>query len=102
MFARMRMFCVRGHFKVFTLPEWRGKGLHASNVASVLEKFRKQPGFKGLVTLVLGTNYSSLASFERLGFKRARRFHFLRYESTTPWILGSVQTAGHYFEKVNK
>lgn len=62
------------HFKALTLPEWRGQKLHASQMAVILQKCAGIPGFKGLTTLVVETNYPSLASFRRLYFEPAFRF----------------------------
>ena len=62
------------HFKAFTLPEWRGQGLHARHLPVILEKVTGLPGFKGLTTLVVTTNYPSLRSFGRLYFEPVFRF----------------------------
>ncbi len=62
------------HFKAFTLPEWRGRKLHASLVRAALASVGTARGFRGLATLVVATNYPSLASFTRMGFKPAFRF----------------------------
>jgi GNAT superfamily N-acetyltransferase len=62
------------HFKAFTLPEWRGRKLHASLVRAAIASVGTSPGFRGLATLVVATNYPSLASFARMGFKPAFRF----------------------------
>ena len=88
------------HFKAFTVPEWRGKRLHALNVAAVLAKCRSHPGFKGLVTLVLDTNHPSLASFQRLGFRPTQRFVVLRRESDRPWVLKGVNAGENRVEHV--
>ena len=61
-------------FKAFTLPEWRGRRLHPRLVAAAVAKFQAIQGFKGLATLVVATNYPSLASFGRMGFEPAFRF----------------------------
>ncbi|MGH8222738.1 MAG: hypothetical protein ACREQZ_07170 [Woeseiaceae bacterium] len=65
------------HFKAFTLPEWRGQRLHQFQIARVVESFAAAPPFHGLVTLVVRTNYASLASFRRLYFRPAFRFAFV-------------------------
>ena len=88
------------HFKAFTIPEWRGKRLHALNVAAALAKFRRQPGYSGLVTLVNEANHPSLRSFERLGFRVAHRFYVLRRESDAPWVLATGES-GHHVERIN-
>lgn len=62
------------HFKAFTVPEWRGQGLHGCQVSAVLGKFAGRAGFKGLTTLVVATNYPSLASFARFYFEPVFRF----------------------------
>lgn len=75
--AGMRFHFPRGwayHYKAFTLPDWRGKRLHSGMVAAVLRKFAGSPDFKGITTLVVATNYPSLASFERIGFVPTFRF----------------------------
>jgi len=62
------------HFKAFTLPEWRGQGLHGRQISAILSKFAGLAGFKGLTTLVVRTNDSSLASFARFYFEPVFRF----------------------------
>ena len=62
------------HFKALTLREWRGQSLHARHMAVILERFAGLPGFKGLTTLVVRTNYASLSSFGRLYFEPVFRF----------------------------
>lgn len=62
------------HYKVFTLPEWRGHRLHGLQVATLFQKFSSDAGFKGLTSLVRLTNSPSLASFKRLHFEPAFRF----------------------------
>ncbi|OGA70389.1 MAG: hypothetical protein A3G81_34475 [Betaproteobacteria bacterium RIFCSPLOWO2_12_FULL_65_14] len=62
------------HFKAFTLPEWRGQGLHSRQMSAILNKFAGLACFKGLTTLVVTTNYASLASFARLYFEPVFRF----------------------------
>ena len=62
------------HFKALTLPEWRGQGLHGRQMSVIARKFAGFAGFKGLTTLVVETNYSSLSSFRRLYFEPAFRF----------------------------
>lgn len=62
------------HFKAFTLPEWRGQGLHGCQMSAILNKFAGLAGFKGLTTLVARTNYPSLSSFGRLYFEPVFRF----------------------------
>jgi hypothetical protein len=62
------------HFKAFTLPEWRGHGLHARQMPVILQKLAGLSGFKGLTTLVVRTNYPSLRSFGRLYFEPVFRF----------------------------
>jgi hypothetical protein len=90
------------HFKAFTVPEWRGKRLHALNVAAVLARCHSHPGFKGLVTLVLDTNLPSLASFQRLGFRPTQRFVVLRRESDHPWVLKGVEAGENRVERVTQ
>ncbi len=62
------------HFKALTLADWRGKRLHASLVRAAVASLRASRKFSGLATLVVATNYPSLASFARMGFKPAFRF----------------------------
>ncbi len=62
------------HFKALTLPEWRGQGLHARQIPAIVNKFAERPGFKGLTTLVVRTNYPSLATFARCRFEPVLRF----------------------------
>lgn len=62
------------HFKAFTLPEWRGQGLHGRQMPTILNKFAGSSGFKGLTTLVVTTNYPSLSAFGRLYFEPVFRF----------------------------
>jgi hypothetical protein len=80
------------HYKVFTLPEWRGQRLHGLQVATLNREFGTHAGFKGLTSLVRTTNSSSLASFKRLRFESA--FHFA--------VVGKGQRlrlVGHPFSK---
>jgi hypothetical protein len=62
------------HFKAFTLREWRGHGLHGRQMPVIQQKFSGLPGFKGLTTLVVTTNFASLCSFRRLYFEPVFRF----------------------------
>lgn len=62
------------HFRAFTLPEWRGQKLHSLQMPAILQKFGGAAGFKGVTTLVVATNYGSLASFSRLYFEPVFRF----------------------------
>jgi hypothetical protein len=89
------------HFKAFTLPQWRGRRLHALNVAGVLSKYRDLPWYKGLVTLVIDTNFPSLASFDRLGFRRAQRLVVLRRHSDRPWVLTGLNDGDNHVQRVD-
>jgi hypothetical protein len=62
------------HYKALTLPDWRGQRLHGFQVASILQEFASNAGFRGLTSLVRTTNSASLASFRRLHFEPAFRF----------------------------
>lgn len=62
------------HYKVFTLPEWRGQRLHGLQIATLFREFASNGEFKGLTSLVRMTNSPSLASFRRLHFEPAFRF----------------------------
>ncbi len=87
------------HFRAYTLPAWRGRRLHGRNVSAVIERFRTHPGFKGMVTLVNGVNYPSLASFRRLGFERMLRFAILGHGSKSPSLLAAPSASGHRIER---
>ena len=90
------------HFKTVTLPQWRGQRVHARNLAAVLRKYRSEPGFKGIVTLVIGANHPSLRSFERMGFQPSHRFVVLRRQSDSPWVLGTPRDGRFRIEKINR
>jgi GNAT superfamily N-acetyltransferase len=64
------------HYMAVTLPEWRGRGLHALQMPFLLERARSRR-CKGIVTLVESINYASLRSFARMGFAEHRVFSFL-------------------------
>ncbi|MGQ0546720.1 MAG: hypothetical protein ACT4P3_15510 [Betaproteobacteria bacterium] len=84
------------HFKAFTLPEWRGQHLHRCQIPRVVESFAATPRFQGLVTLVVRSNYASLASFRRLHFRPAFRFAFVgrdanrRAMADAPYLTGAA------------
>jgi hypothetical protein len=64
------------HYMAVTLPDWRGRRLHSLQMAAVRQRFAG-PRFKGIVTSVISVNYSSLASFRRMGFRHLRSFFIL-------------------------
>jgi GNAT superfamily N-acetyltransferase len=55
-------------FKGFTLPEWRGKRIRAL-LMGAQQRLCDRRGLKGVVALSAATNYPSLISFDRLGFR---------------------------------
>jgi len=64
------------HYMAVTLPPWRGKRLHALQVAAVQRRLSGR-AFRGIVTLVSSINYGSRSSFRRIGFRHARSFAVL-------------------------
>jgi hypothetical protein len=52
----------------FTLPKHRGQRLHALGMAAALEAYAKE-GHKGLVSYVDSTNFASLKSCYRMGYR---------------------------------
>ncbi len=84
------------HFKALTLREWRGQGLHARQIPVILRRFAGVPGFKGLTTLVVTTNYTSLSAFGRLYFQPVFRFMIAgkgAKRRLVPNVLGHVKEA---------
>ena len=61
------------NFKAYTLPEWRGKRIHAG-IWEARRRIFREAGFTHLVALVVATNYPSLGSLHRLGFRRVFGF----------------------------
>lgn len=55
-------------FKGYTLPEYRGKRLHAVGMCRALRALTEE-GRKGLVSYVLSNNFSSLKSVARMGYR---------------------------------
>jgi hypothetical protein len=55
-------------YKGFTLPAYRGKRLHAVGMCQALRAFT-QEGKRGLVSYVMSTNFASLRSTERMGYR---------------------------------
>jgi len=55
-------------FKGFTLPEWRGKRIRAL-LMGAQQRLCDRLGLKGVVAFSAATNYPSLISFDRLGFR---------------------------------
>ena len=55
-------------YKGFTDERYRGQRLHAIGMTMALRHYRAA-GFKGLVSYVESTNYSSLRSCSRMGYK---------------------------------
>ena len=57
----------------YTLPDYRGKRLHAAGMANALQKLSKN-GYKKLVGIIVWDNFNSLNSCIRLGFKKVGNF----------------------------
>ena len=55
-------------YKGFTLPRYRGRRLYAFGVAHALEHYRAR-GFSGLLSYVESTNFDSLKSCFRVGYR---------------------------------
>jgi hypothetical protein len=55
-------------FKGHTLPEYRGKRLHAVGMCRALRAFTEE-GKRGLVSYVASNNFASLRSVARMGYK---------------------------------
>lgn len=74
-------------YKVFTLPEWRGKRLHRQALHAAIAEVKKwaraeASGKVGIIALVEQRNGSSIRSFERIGFRRRLRFRTVVLFST--------------------
>jgi len=54
-------------YKGFTHPDYRGQRLHAFGISLALDSYLAR-GFKGLVSYVESTNFSSLRSYARIGY----------------------------------
>ena len=59
-------------YKGYTVPEYRGKQLHAYGMAYAVNYFSAQ-GYKGLISYVEANNFRSIQSCKRLGYKRFGR-----------------------------
>ena len=61
----------------YTLPDYRGRRLHAIGMANALQELSIK-GYKGLVGIIVGNNFNSLNSCIRLGFKKVGNFICIR------------------------
>lgn len=82
------------HYMAVTLPEWRGKRLHALQLPFLMD--RAIPGGKGIVTLVDAVNFASLRSFRRMGFEDHCTFTLLGPRGHQA-ILSGQSSAGFRF-----
>ncbi|MEA3195163.1 MAG: hypothetical protein QOD26_3496 [Betaproteobacteria bacterium] len=87
------------HFKALTLPQWRGRRLHAALVSAAAALFAREPGFQGLVTFVVSTNLPSLLSFARIGFQPAMRFSVIG-KGAARGVLRQVRPAGGHGDRL--
>ena len=55
-------------YKGFTSIHYRGKRLHAIGMTRALDEYRRR-GYRGLVSYVESTNFDSLKSCERMGYR---------------------------------
>jgi GNAT superfamily N-acetyltransferase len=55
-------------YKVFTDPRYRGQRLHAVGMTRALDEYRCR-GYRGMVSYVESTNFDSLKSCFRMGYK---------------------------------
>ena len=55
-------------YKGFTDPRYRGQRLHAIGMTRALDEYRRR-GYRGLVSYVESTNFDSLKSCFRMGYK---------------------------------
>ena len=55
-------------YKGYTIPAYRGKRLHAVGMCRALQAFTEE-GKRGLISYVLSTNFASLRSTERMGYR---------------------------------
>lgn len=64
-------------YKGFTRNEYRGQRLHAIGMTVALKEYLSR-GFKGLVSYVESTNFSSLKSVYRMGYKDFGKLYILK------------------------
>ena len=64
-------------YKGFTGKQYRGKRLHAIGMTRALREYRSR-GFRGLVSYVESTNFDSLKSCDRMGYRVFGSIYLLR------------------------
>jgi len=64
-------------YKGFTGAQYRGKRLHAIGMTRALDEYRRR-GYRGLVSYVESTNFDSLKSCDRMGYKVFGSIYLLR------------------------
>lgn len=70
----------------FTAPASRGRRLHAISMAVALLNLERR-GVKGLLTYVATSNFASLKSCERMGYRCFGRFAAIRWGGELKWLL---------------
>jgi hypothetical protein len=64
-------------YKGYTHHQYRGQRLHAIGMTLALKQYLSR-GFKGLVSYVESTNYSSLKSVQRMGYQDFGKIYILK------------------------
>ena len=64
-------------YKGYTLPAYRGKRLHAIGMARSLQAFTEK-GYKGIISYVETSNFPSLRSCDRMGYKNFGKIRILK------------------------
>jgi hypothetical protein len=64
-------------YKGFTGENYRGKRLHAIGMTRALHEYRRR-GYRGLVSYVESTNFDSLKSCDRMGYKVFGSIYLIR------------------------
>jgi RimJ/RimL family protein N-acetyltransferase len=71
-------------YRGYTLPAYRGQRLHGTGMALALREHARR-GARGLITYVRSTNFASLRSVERMGYRGFGELYLAR-------VLGRVET----------
>jgi hypothetical protein len=71
-------------YRGYTLPAHRGQRLHGTGMALALREHARR-GARGLITYVRSTNFASLRSVERMGYREFGELYLAR-------VLGRVET----------
>jgi hypothetical protein len=87
-------------YKGFTVPSHRGQRLHGIGMAKALEAYARE-GKKGLVSYVEATNFASLKSCERLGYREFGKVACMRVGGRTV-IRATRGCAAYRFELLER